>query len=893
MSNSYDYLRNFHDLSLPDWGPYAHDLFTLSHITNKQKGFRLDFVMVPSLYRRAIFPPETLRECGYSPWEASGDFGYYSARQQLVAKDMFYSETSYSRIDDTSRLGRIAFVNNTDEPQLASVFLFARFAPEATLEPQLPAGATWLDAIDYVSLEYARRRPDHNLIFNGDRRGVEGMDGTVGGCALGNPHNNCDRSKCFGYYEGDRAQWNYVAQATAEGRIFLRAKFTAGVKADLLFAVDGAERRVVLEGTGDFALYEIYRGALKGQGVLAVLSNGIPGEADWDGFVFGVACEASEIAFVPSSATHPVAEKGPIPQSAVLRDADGSHFFWWSRPATEREYQLPDLAGLLNYSFGIRHPLYTPSDIQGGKQGGQYCKEAYILPVLVPAKGTQAIYAVYAEGDGEPAGIALDEASLEAIYLREKAKAFALPCREEGAGYRFSQQLMSAALMTNIKFPLRCRGDNVRHHSPDKYFNSLYSWDSGFIGLGLLELDKRRAIENLNVYVTEPGEENAFILHGTPLPVQSYLYHEIWNRFQDAEMLEYFYPRLKQNYDFLAGHVATSPCDKYATHLLQTWDCFYNSGGWDDYPPQWQMFKDRDYRNAPVVTTSHVIRFAKTLRVAARLLGTDDDASLTADIERFSDALQRYSWTEEDGVFSYVTHDAEGKAAGIYRDPESGANFNFGFDGVSPVIAGICDEKQRELLWARLSSPEHLWTPYGLTAVDQAAPYHRLDGYWNGAIWMPHQWFFWKAALDNGQAEFARRIAKTGLNVWKHETDQSYCTFEHFSAINGRGCGCHHFGGLSTPVLSWYAAYYTPGRLTTGMDCWVLSQQHGLDGSFEAGLQLEGGTPVSTVLYVPPKAGEYEVTYDGAIPAFRNVDGVLEIDLPAQSVGMLRIAPVR
>ena len=77
------------------------------------------------------------------------------------------------------------------------------------------------------------------------------------------------------------------------------------------------------------------------------------------------------------------------------------------------------------------------------------------------------------------------------------------------------------------------------------------------------------------------------------------------------------------------------------------------------------------------------------------------------------------------------------------------------------------------------------------------------------------------------------------------------------------------------------------------MDCWVLSQQHGLDGSFEAGLQLEGGTPVSTVLYVPPKAGEYEVTYDGAIPAFRNVDGVLEIDLPAQSVGMLRIAPVR
>lgn len=888
MSNPYERLKGVHDLTLPDWGPYTHDLLTCSHITNLEKGFKMDFFMVPAIYRRSILPPETLRETGNSPWEASADFSFYSMRQQIVPQNILYSETSYSKINDNYRLGRIEFVNNTDQVENASLFIYARFFPEKTVSPRLPEKSIWVDAVDYASLEFRHIRVDHNLVFNGARRGVEEYPDTVGGRCVGNPPNN-KHEKCFGCDLGDHASWAYSFMNCTNGCIFLRARIKEGVTACFNFAVDEVEFPVEIKGTGDFAVYQIYTGKLRTDGYIGIYSNGIEEGIRIDGFAITPFCQSSEVSFVNTAvAAAPTSEPGPIPQSTVLKSEDGCHFLWWSRKAHEREYQINNLINVLSYSMAIRHPLYRPNEISGGVKGSEYCKEAYILPIAIPAGGKQIIYMVFGEGDKAPEGISLDETSLEAIYEREKKNAFPLPCTAFGSDYRFGIQLMSAALMTNIKFPIQCMGKNIRHHTPDKYYNSLYSWDSGFIGLGLLELDKLRAIENLNVYVTEPEDDNAFVIHGTPIPVQSYLYQEIWNRFQDKNMLEYFYPRLKHNYDFLAGHIDTSTCDKYRTHLLQTWDYFYNSGGWDDYPPQWTMYRDRIFNVAPAVTSTHVIRFAKTLRAAASILGKADDvASYDADINKYASALLKYSWNEEDGIFSYVIHDEDGNFKDIYRDPASGVNFNFGFDGVVPVLAGICSEEQQKLLWDRLQSPEHIWTPYGLTAVDQSAPYYTPDGYWNGAVWMPHQWFFWKSALDYGNADFARKIAMTALNIWKNETGKTFCTFEHFSAVNGRGCGCHHFGALSAPVLNWYNAYFTPGRLTGGMDCWIMSQSSE-DGVFKAELSLNANSQKSTVLYVADKT-DCSVTFNGQPVAFNNINGVLEITLPCKAKGILEI----
>ncbi|MCQ5209133.1 hypothetical protein, partial [Bacteroides thetaiotaomicron] len=53
--------------------------------------------------------------------------------------------------------------------------------------------------------------------------------------------------------------------------------------------------------------------------------------------------------------------------------------------------------------------------------------------------------------------------------------------------------------------------------------------------------------------------------------------------------------------------------------LLRTCDYFYNSGGWDDYPPQ-HAFRDKA-SVTPVVSSAYYIRSAKILRLAAKELG--------------------------------------------------------------------------------------------------------------------------------------------------------------------------------------------------------------------------------------------------------------------------------
>ncbi|CAG0947455.1 hypothetical protein ANRL1_04139 [Anaerolineae bacterium] len=136
-------------------------------------------------------------------------------------------------------------------------------------------------------------------------------------------------------------------------------------------------------------------------------------------------------------------------------------------------------------------------------------------------------------------------------------------------------------------------------------------------------------------------------------------------------------------------------------------------------------------------------------------------------------------------------------------------------------FAGVCNSTQERALYHLIESTEHLWTPIGLTAVDQSAPYYRRDGYWNGAVWFPYQWFVWKALLDLGYGEMAFRIAHTALEIWQDEVAASYHCFEHFIVESRRGAGWHQFGGLSTPVLLWFSAYHTPGTLTCGFDTWI------------------------------------------------------------------------
>jgi hypothetical protein len=297
----------------------------------------------------------------------------------------------------------------------------------------------------------------------------------------------------------------------------------------------------------------------------------------------------------------------------------------------------------------------------------------------------------------------------------------------------------------------------------------------------------------------------------------------------------------------------------------------------------------------PVISTAHGIRIAKILQMAARALGEAGDVlEYQVDIDSWVKSLNHYAWDEEAGYFSYLRHDQEGQPQEFLRHA-GGQNFNMGLDGASPFFAGVCTPVQESLILERLASSERMWTPLGICTVDKTADYYRVDGYWNGAVWFPQQWFFWKALLDIGQASFAGQIASTALETWKAEVDASYHCFEHFIVQTGRGAGWHQFSGLSTPVLLWYGAYHRPGRLTTGFDTWIHAQQF-KDGNrhLDAELECQSSKERSFTILATMSPGQtYQTTWNGHLAAnHERYPGVLEITLDGKERrGQLEVYP--
>ena len=123
-------------------------------------------------------------------------------------------------------------------------------------------------------------------------------------------------------------------------------------------------------------------------------------------------------------------------------------------------------------------------------------------------------------------------------------------------------------------------GTWIKHHPPGKRWDCLYTWDSGFIGLGLLELEPKLAEYVLDLYLSQPDNQDfAFLMHGSPVPVQAYLYLELLQRAEDKEKLLDWYPRLRRYYMFLAGKTEGSATDPFNRRLTTTFDYFYHCSG--------------------------------------------------------------------------------------------------------------------------------------------------------------------------------------------------------------------------------------------------------------------------------------------------------------------------
>jgi len=888
-SASFKKLEGTHDLSLPDWGPYSKRYIGVSHIPDKTSGIRFDLNVFPGFYRRMVLVPNVLYENDYHPWEASPNLEYFCFRHELEWKDRVYTDISYSEISAKARLIRIECVNNSEIAQNLALHYMAsinfppikEYSPYTNLYPgiiKLPAGGKWFHALDYEDLKFFRPRPQDNLVADGKMRAEIRDNGFIDGSGIG-----CG----FGSDKGDVVSYMIKTDNNYEdAALFIRYKLKDNGRVS--FNLSGlVNREVIFKGKEGFSTELINIGKLKAGTYELILKSNGGSEIELDGFATVEASFANQIE-IKQKDWNPIPEtlEGPVKNSIILKYDDVNLYYGllWQYDLFEiRQWDGRDLGDYFKQMVNE----HVKMNFDG--EGKGHYTNVFLKPVIMAPKSKKILYGIICCGSKDEVIHYLKEMNdkqdkYEGYYASAKEHVKHQAVNADGEKYKFSIERMNATLACNVVYPVYTQKEYIRHSTPGRWWDCLYTWDSGFIGLGLLQMDTLRAIESLNTYTQEPGAQSAFIHHGSPVPVQHYLFFELWNQTQSKDMLDYFYPRLKQYHEFLAGRLGSSTTNVLNSNLLKTWDYFYNSGGWDDYPPQkYTHDEGLDSIMTPVINTAQAIRTAKILKMTASYLGkTEDIKEYDNDIKKFSDALQKYSWDEASGYFGYVVHDLNGNPSHILKYKNK-VNYNMGFDGAYPLIAGICNDEQKQKIISSLKSDKHIWSSTGLSAVDQSAPYYRIDGYWNGTVWMPHQWFFWKTMLDEGEAEFAFKIAKTALDIWKGEVEASYNCMEHFLIETGRGAGWHEFGGLSSPVLFWYSAYFCQGNFNAGFDVWIENKKFSENNSqFSADLLIfDSNNSVTSVVACMNPDYAYDVKWNGArLPYKQLAQGTLSINIP-------------
>lgn len=811
-----------YSLNLPDWGPYNKIYLGASHVADKEKGLRFDLNLFPGYFRRSVMSVRDLADSGAKMMAASKNLSRFIYRYEIEWKDRIYVEADYISENNVLTVN-CDFVNNTDRDEsltLNAVMSMKgctlRHKELIPLEAKVTDGL-WIDALEYKNINTSCKLASDGLYLC-ESRG----SGFVGGSFVD--------SKYFGK-TGDSLEYKF--NPTGCNKIGIR--YTGEGK--LILKTDTEEYAVSLPYSENPRMYyaDINERVISS---LCVYPQNC--KVDFDGFLIGGTVEFSDNCsyFAPEYKETNDGVKISFSDKEYVIKTDYDKFII-------RKLKADDVGQLLASS------IHDHVNLELGEGGREYI-DMFIRPVFVKANSKKTIRITIIAPESKI--IASDHTLVEPI------------CNSAGEKYRLSQKIMSAVTLTNVVWPIYSRRKYILHNTPGRNWDSLYTWDSGFIGLGLSELDIQRAKECLNAYLTPVGDiHSPYIFHGSPVPTQIFLYAEIFSKTNDIGFLKEFYPMVYQQYRFFAD-TRKSECAR-KNGMLALWNIFYNSGGWDDYPPQNYVHQNGLADEVcPVINTAMTVLCAKILKSLAEIIHKDSP-EFDEDIEFYTNAVNKCAWDEESGYYGYVTNDGT-----ILKT--DGINANMGMDGVFPLVAGISDEQKTARIIKNIK--EGMFTDIGISVVDTRAPYYRNDGYWNGSIWMPHQWILWKACLDNGESDFARQIADIALDLWERETSYTYNCYEHFMIENGRGGGFHQFSGLSTPVLMWFSSYYKPYTVTSGFMTVVHNKRISENSMF---FSVKSAAKKPVVLICIPEDKNYTVKTSGRV-SYKSGVYAVEFDGP-------------
>lgn len=878
---------------LGKWGPYSKKYSGISRIVDHESegGVRYDCVVSPAIENADSRVPNVTVPTGVHPWEAKSDYSFYSYRYDLEWKDKVYADVSFTKLGKDSVLVRSEFVNNTDIMQICLLNLFSaiEYPNVYSCTPVLPEKCIFIKALDYQSFEYNTARPWDRQVMDAMKKGEFFDDRFTFHRGLGDRDSNryiLPKFPKLGQENGDSIIYKFDnSNSFKTADLHIRYRTTDGK--DSSFLLNG--EKAVFTESDDMNIATFRIELQENENEISLVSMGTGGIE----FDFLAVTEVGETVSVD------IRKHNFNPEISSFECSDGwlvsykydglSDDFYirtFNKSTRYRNFNTGCLedsptARISQPDPSFKNMLETFSGSFSEKHSDEgFYHNAVVHTLYVEPHTTHTEYAVLSFGKTEYKSAEEYEKDYENAYNSLEK----LNLNDAGKKYEFSNRILRATVFQNTVYPLYRHGEYVVHHTPGKRWDSFYTWDSGFIGLDMIDFAPEIADYILDTYLsTDDNPDYAFLLHGSPVPVHIYQYLEMLKRSNDKSNLLNYYSRVKLFYDFLAGKINGSTTAKFKSGMTSTFDYFYNCSGMDDLPPQKAMYERNLQKNtAPVISSSQVIRCAKILYIAADLLGLENDKrTYIRDIERISNALQKYSWDEESGYFSYVVHDENGEPKELLKT-QNGENLNKTMDGIYPIIAGAVTPEQKEIILSHLKSDEEMFSPVGISAVDKSASYYITNGYWNGNVWFAHQWFLWKTMIDLGETDFAFKIAKTALDAWKREVEYSYYTFEMLNITSGRGGWFHNFGGLSAPINIWTNAYFKSGTFTTGLDTMVMTSSF-LKGTteFECEIKYYGNNDkYSLIVVMNDKSDDYKVTVNGENSEFfLRGKGIIEITL--------------